>query len=132
MLINMCVLLDDENDDLNVFILGPGWVRTKIHDEVLNNPGGSGVNFERVKEFLQSNNPGTPLESIYACINWCVERGREVAGGRNFSVVYDSWQKNSQKLVKELLDNPDKFKLRRSGNEGPSSSFDKGSKDRLY
>jgi len=27
--IKMCELLDDENKDLNAFIIGPGWVRTK-------------------------------------------------------------------------------------------------------
>lgn len=123
MLIKMCELLDDENDDLNVFILGPGWVRTKIHDEVLNDPEGSGTNYLRVKEFLSSDEPGTPMESIYNCINWCVKEGKPVAGGRNFSVVHDSWSKSGQVLAQKLQQDIDKFKLRRMGNEGPVSSI---------
>ena len=32
-LIKMCELLDDEEPDLNAFIIGPGFVRTRIHGE---------------------------------------------------------------------------------------------------
>ena len=117
MLIKMCELLDDENEDLNVFIVGPGWVKTKIHNQVLNNPEGAGESYKKVRQFLDSGEEGTSNESIYECINWCVEQGREVVGGRNFSVVHDSWEDGGKELVDQLRENPDKFKLRRSGNE---------------
>jgi NAD(P)-dependent dehydrogenase (short-subunit alcohol dehydrogenase family) len=116
MLIKMCELLNDENEDLNVHIIGPGWVRTKIHDQVLNNPKGSGESYQKVKQFLRSGETGTPNESIYDCINWCIKQGREVTGGRNLSVVYDDWGDGGAGLADELRKNPDKFKLRRNGN----------------
>lgn len=119
MLIKMCELLDDENEDLNVFIVGPGWVRTKIHNQVLNHPEGAGKSYQKVKKFLDSGESGTSNESIYDCINWCIEQGKEVAGGRNFSVVHDPWIEEGQGLVTRLRENPDKFKLRRNGNVEP-------------
>ena len=50
-LMKMCELLDDENEDLNVFIVGPGWVKTKIHEEVLNETGRPRGNIDRTKKF---------------------------------------------------------------------------------
>lgn len=116
MLIKMCELLDDENSDLNVFIVGPGWVRTKIHGQTLNSRSNSGDNYERTKEFLKSNNPGTDYQNIYDCINWCISKGNSVAGGRNFSIVHDPWRDKESSLVRQLRNNPDKFKLRRFKN----------------
>jgi len=113
MLIKMCELLDDENPDLNVFIVGPGWVRTKIHAQTLNSRTNAGDNYERTKEFLKSNNPGTDYQNIYDCINWCISKGNSVAGGRNFSVVHDPWHNQESSLVRQLRNDPDKFKLRR-------------------
>ena len=116
MLIKMCELLDDENEDLNVFILGPGWVRTKMHQEVLNNPEGAGESYFKVQSFLNSDEPGTSHKDIYDCLNWCIAGGRKVVGGRNFSVVHDLWRDTDQKLAEQLLQDNNKFKLRRSGN----------------
>ena len=117
LLIKMCELLDDENTDLNVFIVGPGWVRTKIHDQTLDNPKGAGNSYERTLEFLESEGSGTSYEDIYDCINWCIAKGRDVAGGRNFSVVYDTWRQGGEQLAEQLRGDSDKFKLRRFGNE---------------
>ena len=116
MLIKMCELLDDENEDLNVFILGPGWVRTKMHQEVLNNPEGAGESYFKVQSFLNSDEPGTSHKDIYDCLNWCIAGGRKVVGGRNFSVVHDLGRDTDQKLAEQLLQDNNKFKLRRSGN----------------
>jgi len=117
MLIKMCELLDDENKDLNVFIIGPGWVRTKIHAQTLQSRAVAGSNYGRTKKFLKSNNPGTDYQDIFDCINWCIDQGREVAGGRNFSVVHDQWRKSAARLAKKLCADPNKFKLRRFKNE---------------
>jgi len=116
MLIKMCELLDDENKDLNVFIIGPGWVRTKIHAQTIKNRFGSGSNYGRTSKFLKSNNPGTDYQDIYDCINWCIKQGITVSGGRNFSVVHDPWQKKGRFLARQLRVDPDKFKLRRFKN----------------
>ncbi|MBM3954301.1 MAG: SDR family NAD(P)-dependent oxidoreductase [Planctomycetota bacterium] len=91
-LIKACELLDDECADLNAFIVGPGWVRTKIHAETLVSGARAGENQARTRDFLDSGDSGTAHDVIYRCIRWGIEAGREVAGGRNFSVVHDPWR----------------------------------------
>lgn len=117
LLIKMCELLDDENKDLNVFVIGPGWVRTKIHKQTLDHPAGARQNYQRTIEFLRSEAPGTSYDDIYDCINWCIAQGRDVAGGRNFSVVHDPWRQGGEPLAEQLRGDPDMFKLRRFGNK---------------
>ena len=115
-LIKMCELLDDENPDLNVFIVGPGVVRTKIHLETIQSGNRAGKNYQRVKEFLASKSGGTPQNDIYASINWCIQQGRAIVGGRNLSVVHDEWRQGGEKLAQTLREDPNMFKLRRHGN----------------
>lgn len=115
MLIKMCELLDDENKNLNAFIVGPGWVRTKIHAQTLKSSL-TGANYGRTKQFLESDIPGTDYRDIFDCINWCINQGRQVAGGRNFSVVHDAWKKNGRTLARRLRADTNKFKLRRFKN----------------
>lgn len=110
-LIKMAELLDDEAPDLNVFVLGPGYVRTKIHDETLRSGGRAGRNLEKTLEFLKGD--GTSHEDIYRCIEWCCTQGRPVAGGRNLSVVHDPWRDGGADLAAALRDDPNLFKLRR-------------------
>lgn len=114
MLIKMCELLDDEAPDLKAFILGPGYVRTKIHDETLRAADRAGQNLEKTRSFLQSD--GTPLDDIFDCIEWCVAQDRSVVGGRNFSVVHDPWRGGGAELIEQLRGDDNKFKLRRQGN----------------
>jgi len=114
-LIKMCELIDNENDDLNCFIVGPGWVRTKIHQQTLSSAARAGDNYDRTARFLQTDSPGTPLSDIYGCITWCIEQGKPVIGGRNVSVVHDPWR-SSEGLAGRLRDDPDMFKLRRHRN----------------
>jgi len=49
-LIKMCELIDDETEDLNIFIVGPGFVKTKTHFETLRAGEKAESNFERVKK----------------------------------------------------------------------------------
>ena len=116
-LIKLCELLDDEAQDLNIFIVGPGFVKTKNHYETLRaGPKKAGKNYERVKGFMESNDQiGTSYEEIYACISWGFEQGREVVGGRNMSVVYDRWGDNE--LAIALRSDTNMYKIRRNGNE---------------
>lgn len=116
-LIKMCELLDAENPDLNVFIVGPGWTKTKTHYEYLADPNVSKQKYEEVKAFIESND-GTPMDDIFRCIRWLEAQGRTVAGGRNFSVVHDQWRgEPSVALVAELTRDRDMYKLRRFKNE---------------
>jgi NAD(P)-dependent dehydrogenase (short-subunit alcohol dehydrogenase family) len=117
LLIKMCELLDAESANTSFFIIGPGIVRTKIHQQTLNAPGKSGANLRKVVDFLQSDNPGTSHEEIYQCLQWCLAAGKSVVGGRNISLVYDEWRRGGSSLATALSANQDLYKLRRFGND---------------
>lgn len=110
-LIKACELIDDECEDVNAFIVGPGWVRTKIHGETMASGMLAGENLGATERFVAAGDPGTPLEAIYRCIRWGIDEGRSVVGGRNFSVVHDPWGKPHFK--EQLLADPNLCKLRR-------------------
>jgi NAD(P)-dependent dehydrogenase (short-subunit alcohol dehydrogenase family) len=117
MLIKMCELLDAESPDTSFFIIGPGIVRTKIHEQTLREPASSGSNYRKVVEFLRSNNPGTSHDDIYACLNWCLSSGKSVVGGRNIALAHDAWRQGGTALARQLCENTDFYKMRRFGNE---------------
>lgn len=114
LLIKMCELLDDEAEDLKAFILGPGYVRTKIHDETLRAAEKAGDNLDKTRNFMATD--GTSMDDIFACLEWCVGQARAVVGGRNFSVVHDPWRNGGEMLAQALAADADRFKLRRAGN----------------
>lgn len=111
MLIKMAELLDDETTDLNIFVVGPGFVRTKIHDETLRNAAAAGANLEKTLTFLKTE--GTSYDDLYACIEWCFAQGRTIAGGRNFSTVHDPWRGGGSALARALASDGELYKLRR-------------------
>lgn len=113
-LIKMCELLDAELPDTRFVIVGPGWVKTKIHEATLRMGEKAGANYARTKEKLM-NNDCTPMDEVLDCCDWLVDAPREVVSGRNFSVVFDLW--GTQKLENRLAQEPNMYKLRRSGNE---------------
>lgn len=113
-LIKMCELLDDEADDANVFILGPGFVKTKTHYETLRAGDRAENNLTRVENFMHSSERGTSFEEIYRCLEWSRKMGRNVVGGRNLSVVHDQW--GSEELANELRLDKNMYKLRRHRN----------------
>jgi NAD(P)-dependent dehydrogenase (short-subunit alcohol dehydrogenase family) len=118
MLIKMCELLDAESPDTSFFIIGPGIVRTKIHDETLRASARAGANYLRVADFLRSSDAGTSHDDIYACARWCMSAGKKIVGGRNISLVHDAWRAASAgELEQWLAGDANRYKLRRFGNE---------------
>ena len=114
-LIKMCELLDDENKNLNIFIVGPGFTKTKTHLETIRaGKIAGGKNYFKVKKNLKSKDSGTSIEKIFQCIKWGLNEGKKVVGGRNFSVVHDKWGSNN--LKKKLILDSEKYKLRRYKN----------------
>lgn len=115
-LIKMMELLDSEVPDVRFVALGPGWVRTKIHQETLRAGPRAGKSYE-----LTANKLGRPegagwteMSTILACCDWVLSAPRRVVGGRNVSVAHDSWEDPSLAAVLEA--EPDMYKLRRYGN----------------
>jgi NAD(P)-dependent dehydrogenase (short-subunit alcohol dehydrogenase family) len=114
-LIKMCELLDDEAPDLNAFIVGPGFLPTKIHQLTLQDPAAAGANYDKTLEFFRAGG-GASYDDLYECIAWCIDAGRGVIGGRNLAAVHDPWR-NGEHLAAALRVDGDKFKLRRYGNQ---------------
>jgi NAD(P)-dependent dehydrogenase (short-subunit alcohol dehydrogenase family) len=110
-LIKMCELIDDEEPSANAFIIGPGYVRTKIHKQTLKAGPAAGSGYEKTVNFLATS--GTSFDDIYANMVWCMTQGRAVAGGRNFSTVHDPWKEGGEVLMRRLLKDSDAYRLRR-------------------
>ena len=110
----MTELLDHEIPDSRFVILGPGWVKTKIHEATLVAKDKAGANYERTLEKLDSDQC-VPMSKVIEVCDWMVSRPREVVGGRNLSLVFDDW--GNPELDTLLAEDPNMYKLRRSGNE---------------
>jgi NAD(P)-dependent dehydrogenase (short-subunit alcohol dehydrogenase family) len=110
-LIKMCELLDDEIADLKCFILGPGYVATKLHQATLDAGAMAGDNLKKTTDFMAT--PGTSMDEIFACLEWCRTQDRATIGGRNVSVVHDGWRGGGADLAAALRADRDLFKLRR-------------------
>lgn len=117
LLIKMCELLDAESPDTSFFIIGPGIVRTKIHQQTLRAGGRSGSNYRKVVDFLGSPDAGTSHDDVYGCLRWCMGAGKSVIGGRNVSLVYDLWRDGGAELSQLLERDKSVYKLRRFGND---------------
>jgi len=115
-LIKMCELLDAENPDARFAIVGPGWVKTKIHNATLEAGDRAGDNYQTAVHKLKSDEC-TPMQRVLDCLDWLVDAPRGVMSGRNFSVVYDQW--GNEKLEKLLRQEPHMYKLRRHGSDLP-------------
>ena len=113
-LIKMCELLDAEIPDVRFTIVGPGWVRTKIHQETLEAGELAGENYEKTNYKLNSDKL-TPMNDVLDCCEWLISSPREVVSGRNFSASFDKWE--IKELSEKLMRDSDMYKLRRCGNE---------------
>ncbi|WP_448951171.1 SDR family NAD(P)-dependent oxidoreductase [Labrys neptuniae] len=110
-LIKMCELIDDEEQGVNAFIIGPGFVRTRIHQETFRAGEAAGSGYPKTLKFFETS--GTSFDDIYRHMRWCMSAGRMVAGGRNFSTVHDPWREGGKDLAKALESDPNAYKLRR-------------------
>tara|TARA_B100000315_G_C14593809_1_gene597496 strand:+ start:6129 stop:6968 length:840 start_codon:yes stop_codon:yes gene_type:complete len=113
-LIKMCELLDTEIPDVRFTIVGPGWVKTKIHEATLEAGIRAGDNYEKTKQKLNSDEL-TPMKDVIDCCDWLIDSRREIISARNFSVVFDCW--GTEKLIGLLENDENMYKLRRKGNK---------------
>jgi NAD(P)-dependent dehydrogenase (short-subunit alcohol dehydrogenase family) len=111
-LIKMTELLDSEYPELQVSIIGTGWVNTKIHRQTLAAGAAAGANLHKTREFLRLNDDaGSTLDSVAECVEWCLTSPRGAVGGRNIAMAHDPWR--SPELASRLAADPDLYKLRR-------------------
>jgi len=113
-LVKLVELLNEEIDDVCFSIIGPGWVKTKIHDQSLA-PG-----LEELEAFKETNRrikdcDFVPMEKVVRSIMWLFSQSKEIVGGRNFSTAHDPF--DSDDFIELISSDYDALKLRRHGNE---------------
>lgn len=114
-LIKSCELLDSEIPDVKFSIVGPGWVKTKIHEATLQaGEQFAGTNFEKTQKKLNSNEC-VPMQNVIGSFEWLLTQPKKIAGGRNFSTVFDCW--GQEELEKLLAQDENMYKLRRWKND---------------
>lgn len=114
-LIKACELLDTEISDVKFTIVGPGWVKTKIHQATLEcGERGAGANFEKTKQKLSSDEC-VPISQVIQSFEWVLSQPKKIVGGRNFSTVFDRW--DSENLTSLLAQHENMYKLRRHMND---------------
>lgn len=113
-LTKMTELLAAEIPNVKFVIVGPGWVKTKIHESILRQPMLAGESYLKTVEKFRTND-FTPMARVIDCCNALIERKTTAITGRNFSVAFDRWDDDA--LETQLLRQSDMYKLRRSGND---------------
>jgi NAD(P)-dependent dehydrogenase (short-subunit alcohol dehydrogenase family) len=112
--IKLCELLAEENPSITFFSLGPGWVRTKIHQETIDAGSNAGDNLARTRQNLASN-AMVPMRQVVDTINRLMSMSGRSVSGRNFSAVNDPLF--DDRIIRRLEDDVNLFKLRRNGND---------------
>jgi NAD(P)-dependent dehydrogenase (short-subunit alcohol dehydrogenase family) len=103
-----------ESPEIRFVSLGTGWIKSPIHEQTMVAGSASGLNQKELLQRIEADDFQS-IESVSEFILWAFNDAGQSINGRNFSLVHDSW--GTPKLVSELENNPDKFKLRRLGNE---------------
>ena len=103
-------LLDAELEDFRTVIFGPGWIRTKIHDEVLQSKDSAPHAFMETERRLLEDD-FTPMSSVLQFVDWIIEQKKEVLAGRNFSSRDDPWFQKD--FIEKLTRDTSLLKLRR-------------------
>ena len=95
-------------------ILGPGWVKTKIHEETISAKENAGENYKKTLEMISNPNRFNPMEKVVEDILQIISLPTELVSGRNFSSVHDDLSIDNLKRLNEL--DVDFYKLRRQLN----------------
>lgn len=112
--IKMCELLDSEIKEVCFTALGPGWVKTKIHEETLKAGANSGENLLVTENKLRDADMYS-VKDVVRAVKWLLDQESKLIGGRNFSSAHDPLL--SPRMAAELLNDSDMFKLRRHKNK---------------
>ena len=116
--IKLFEVLAAEEPRIKFTSLGPGWVKSKIHNETLLAGRNAGNALLATEQRLRDQD-FFPIEKVIEALDWIVQEKPDLVSGRNFSAVNDPLK--SSELASLLTNSPDMFKLRRSGNHMLSS-----------
>ncbi len=112
-LIKFVEILDFEEKNINICILGPGWINTKIHKATIESSVKNLTNKKKTKMVLNRNDT-KKFNKLNDCINW-IFSNMNILSGRNLSLDHDNW--GNINLLKRLNKNSNLYKLRRFGNQ---------------
>lgn len=112
LLIKFTELLDYEEKKIDVSILGPGWIKTKIHQPTLRSKIKNFKNKKLTKKIFKEDNKND-LNKLNLCVDWMFRYSSKISG-RNISLKFDKW--GFQGLLKRFNKNKNLYKLRRYGN----------------
>ena len=113
-LIKAVELLANEIEFMKFTILGPGWVKTKIHEETISAKEKAGENYIKTLEMISNPHKFNPIEKVVEDILQIISLPTELVSGRNFSSVHDDLSIDNLKRLNEL--DVDFYKLRRKLN----------------
>jgi len=113
-LIKATELLDAEIPDIAFTIVGPGWVRTDIHQETLASDNAPSAVVEETRRRLAADD-FVDMRDVVSTVDWLLAQPKEVVGGRNFSVAGDPIAEPG--FADFLAADRSLFKLRRWGND---------------
>ncbi len=112
-MVKMVELLAAEIPDIKFVIIGPGWVKTKIHNSILASKENAGASYDRTVEKFKKNE-FVPMSKVVQCCNFIITGDKVALTGRNISVEFDRW--NEPQFTNFLRENSEVYKLRRFGN----------------
>jgi NAD(P)-dependent dehydrogenase (short-subunit alcohol dehydrogenase family) len=111
-LIKMTELLDSEIKDAKFSILGPGWIKTKIHNQTIKAKEDAGSAYVTTIKRMENSEFGS-IEELLDCMDWIYAQPKKIVGGRNISFQQDKWKSD---LAKIFESDPSAGKLRRHAN----------------
>lgn len=107
-------IINEEFDNLIPIIVGPGWVKTKAHEEIIKKGPEAGYKYHETIDRVKSGN-FTSIKKILDFLDWTLLQDKESIGGRNFSICSDIWGEES--LTDYLKKDKNAYKLRRYMND---------------
>ena len=113
-LIKAVELLANEIEFMKFTILGPGWVKTKIHEETISAKEKAGENYKKTLDMISNPNKFNPMEKVVEDIMKIVSLPKKLVSGRNFSSVHDDLSIDNLEKLNKL--DVDFYKLRRKLN----------------
>lgn len=111
-LIKLTELIYAEYPDVHSTIIGPGWVKSKIHETTLSDLGQQHTPhsyLETKRRFEQ--NDFVPLDMVIDCLATIISEPSSKYAGRNISVQHDPWK--STNFLSSSTSSDSLFKLRR-------------------
>ena len=114
-------ILDAELNDCVFSVIGPGWVKTKIHNETLKEKFNAKENYINTQYHLK-HNIFNSMQSVTSCVQEIMKLSKASVGGRNISVESDNWK--SPKFSNFLKSDSNIYKLRRDFNNFSDNDMD--------